>query len=488
MILSIIVNLRNKIQNWRTGNPADFSFLQYASIIILFVHFILATYGIDVINIEGYQQLMHEPEASTHFWRYVWYMHGNPPGLSIIFAVCKWFGSGSAVRGLTVVLPLMYVASLYAFYFGSKKLNLRLPNLFFFLVFLNPLLFIYFKFPFYCTFIFFNACCLIYLFSKFKRLDMAGLAALIGIICFNSLTRSTWHIAFVVALVCAILVKSQVKGRWWLTPLVLFPLGLYAKNYYLYSEFASSSWLGSSLASTHIPWKAAKPGTLGYLHPNGLVDMYKGRYNENDPRILKYRNVPEINKGDWQDIRFLVISEDYLRETKFYFNWQWSANAVLAGALLAMQSPADYFLLKKEHGGPKLKDRPIFNYDWFCPVEFRYRSPYFFSFIDLPEMYHAYKPWDWLMFITPYTVIWLGLLTFFGIRFFRMPFEYRVFYLITTLSLGIFIVVDNAESLRMRYEVEPFLYLFAGVAIARIRNGHWAWDEPKEKSIATPLG
>ncbi len=445
---------------------------------IVLVHFILATYGIEVINIDGHQQLIFLPETGGDFWKAVFYQHGNPPGLSLLFHLCRWLGGGDPYRTLTVVMPLLHAGSLAAFYFGCQRFNLSVPGWVYGLLFLNPLLFLYFKYPFYCTFLFFTACCLIYLLSRLKHLGLGGLALVVGLVSLNSLMRTSWHIAFAAVLAVVILGLSQVRYRWWLLLILVLPLSVYVKNYALYGVFSSSSWMGANIANTHLPWppKPEPQRTLGTTPPNGLVAEYAGLYNENDPRIHAYKDVFYLNQGKWNDIRYLVISEGYGQEVKERFTWRWSANAVLMGYFLSMRSPASYFLLSKERGGITLAGKPIWNYDWLCPTYRHYSGRFFFGFIDMPELYHQYKPWEWVTFLTTYAVAWLAILILFGFSFLKLPATYRIMYLIMGISLSIFIVIDNAESERMRMEVEPFFYFFALVVVSRWRTGHWPWQ------------
>ncbi len=241
------------------------TFLMVSLVLSGLIYTVLYLNGIYVIDIDWHWQFIDKTHLYSEFWPSVWYFHANPPGLSIFHYVADKVSLGHKYTFFEILFPFLHFISLFLFYRVLQFINIKYCKIVTFVLFFNPLIFIYFKYPFNSTIIFVTSCLLLFVLfspsiSKNRKLIYVTL-----ILSFNSFTRASWHV-FVIALFLIPFWYSAAR-KYVVVSLLLFavPLGVYLKNYFLFGKFTSSSWSGFNFARIHIPEKAPHK-TISKIH------------------------------------------------------------------------------------------------------------------------------------------------------------------------------------------------------------------------------
>jgi hypothetical protein len=455
----------------------------HMGLVIVYVHFILTGFGVPIINIDNYMQIVQAPEMQTNFFRALYYLHLNPPGLSIYIKLCALLGGGNPYPVLEALQPLLHGTACFWFYRGTRLLFPGLPLWTIVILFLNPLVFVYFRYPIYSCLLFTLSCYIVYLLAAKGWQTNRGLFTLCGLVALAGFMRSSWHIGFVALVVGMLIYSSKAPYRYLAALFILLPLSVYFKNLYIYNGFFASSILSQSLARTQLPWLAADSASIAFVPPLALPSQYMGRYNQADPRIARYSDIPELNRDNWQNIRYVVLSEELGQAIRPLYNPIWSFNSFLTGFFVFMQSPSNFFLLKEKSGGITLDNKPPYTYDWLAPMGTRIEGVYFF--IDMPKLWHAQTSDQIPGFISTYTIVYLLVLlaTPFALR--RLGLAFKLSYLICLFFTLVYIIVDYPESNRMRFEIEPFFYLLTIYWADRIYN--WFKGRGKPVDLIAPV-
>jgi hypothetical protein len=403
--------------------------------LILVVHFFLYLGGVDLIRIDYYWQFMDPALLEKDFWGSLWFFHANPPGLSLVHYLADTISFGNSNAFWALLLPIFHLLAFRFFYAFCKGYGFPYSKWVTAVLFLNPLLFIYFKYPFYSTFLFLSSCILLYtIFSKSKQ----GKALLIiaALLAFNMLMRSSWHIVIVLIFLIPFFKGVRFPSRILALFIIVIPLFFYVKNYLLFGKFSTSTWMGMNLYH-HIDQKENDKG-ISSIGRFEAVEAYAEYYDPNHPLINKYEGNPHLNSPNFNNIRYILISDAFLDELTSNFSISHSLPTLADGYCRLMESPARYDFLYKDSEIPE--DLPFWCYDWF----------------DLPNPQHASphfrKGFSWYLIV--YSLSILGLFIFWK----KLTFRERWVFLLTLTISGIYFSVDYAEANRMRVEIEPFWY------------------------------
>ncbi len=231
----------------------------------------------------------------------------------------------------------------------------------------------------------------------------------------------------------------MIKSKWKYVILsgmiLLLPTSVYLKNDMLFDHFSSSSWLGMNLY-WHIPHDAER--TISQVRRFRKLNMYKDTqyWSLIEEKSKKYNyDHPSLKQGDFNDYRYIAISQLYLVDVKKNIDWLNSFQYFGDGILRFFESPANYgkFLL------PVSQHFPV--HDVF----------------DLPNITIFGKKY----LISWYTILYISMILYYLIMFRKQDFVTRYLFVYLMLFSVISIGVDNGESMRMRFEIESiYLFLF----------------------------
>ena len=428
-----------KINHWILEH-----FLAIAIGLILGIHLILHLAGIPQSFNWGFH-ILGLNHLEKYFFTNLFYFHASPPLLSLIHYLA--FLIGDRHLALTVLLALLHGLSFYWFYGFCQQIKLKYAEPICLILILNPYFFIYFKNAGASTFLLVNCFALLYvLFSEQK--DSRKLILITVIFAINSLLRPTWHVIFLVVLLLPFWYKVKPKYVVYSFFILLIPFGVYLKNYVLFGKFASNTQGGLNLAKAHIPPEAdSSTRTVSRFYP-GLTEItaYKKYINENDPLVLKYKNVEVLNiavgnnllytNSQMNNIRYIQVSDMYMQDVVRNFKWRHSLTMMIQGFFVYFDSPADYDVLRVSYPSK-----------WWT-----------YDFFDLPNWFNIQfwrvKTKNLSLYLLVYPIAFLGLLFYFRTLKFN---DWYILFILTLFS-GIYMTVDYYEANRYRLELEPFWF------------------------------
>ncbi len=418
------------------------------SIIILLIHVILYMLGLRVIEIDNYWQLPDLEILNADPFNTLFFLHSNPPLLSFIFWFLDYSTNGNKYFAFNLILPILHVISfnLFTLSLSNLRADKKISRIFTVLFFINPLIFIYFLYPFYPTFIFFSSTVMIYAITLNCSIEKK-LLYLTATLSFNSLIRASYHIVIVLFFIFPFFLKANKKTKAICILILLLPLSIYTKNYILYDFFSTSSWLGLNIAN-HIPLDAQHKVISKYPRYSPL-STYKNQpqlWSIIESKSKKYNYHQSLNKNDFNNYRYIVIARLFLEDVRNNYNLLYSVRYALDGVMKFFESPADYYhFLSSVSDSFFLKD--IF---------------------DLPDIkiYQRELDLSWYYFFYILTIL------YYSVKFKELDFSLRYLFIYLCVFTFLYILVDNRESMRMRFEIEPiYMFLFV-LMLSRLFRSH----------------
>jgi len=328
-----------------------------------------------------------------------------------------------------------------------------------------------------------------YALVRYLESETIGFAlAFFGVLAVIVLTRSAYHLVWLAAAVAGVLV---VRPRLWRGTVLaaLIPLaaatGLYAKNYVAFGAFASSSWLGlslSKLAVAHVPEPVREDLVAkGVLSPLAMAPSF-ARPQEYEALIgrapptgvpaldfrRKFSGFLNYNHAIYPRASQLLLHDSFAALAHFPKAMAW---ALMKSVYYFTLAPSDYAFLDANRA--KIAG-------WESAYDL-----VFYGKVPRPAAAAVVGPMApesaaaWAQRISPFAIAALGLVAVGGFvlfvsvarRGFRgAPVEVAlVFMWGTVLYLSLVCVsVEVFENNRMRFEIEPFLFIGAVAVLARL--------------------
>ena len=416
---------------------------------IIIIHNLLPFLGFGLIDVNNYTQLIPDVDLDLNAAQAFWYLHGQPPG----FSFCYWLYRNVAGANHYFYINLLAIQHALAYYLFTAALRrfgfapaLQTVSK---LLLLSPLVFIYFKYPMYAGTTFLACTLLLYGLSNKANKNAAFLYTLAGF-SLACLFRNSWHLILIVlALIpLAWYLKPSPKVYAWAL-LILLPNFLwYAKNQYLYGKFTSSTWIGLNLSiANHYHCE----DELSQIPP---LEIYRPEYKTivpaQHPLLLKYGQVPFLNRGNMHDVRAIILSDERLeRLIQCYQPSRMIKPIFLDGIPTYFESPADYpWLYAGGRDGRVLHGiipgLPLNLYDPF----------------DLPNIQLKSKTGTYTFHLSFYTLVYPLVLLLVIFNFKKLGFTQRYLLAILLFFTAAYCTLDYAEANRMRFEVEPLWYFF----------------------------
>ncbi len=441
---------------------------KWVSFCILGIHTCLSMAGLHSFSMPEYMQIVQTNfPVGTPFWPMLFHFHGNPPLLSVVHFLATSIFPFQPALFFDISLPLLHVLAYSWFCRGLKSHQIVVSDWIPAILFLNPLLFLYFRYPFYSTFILVLCTALVLVLAK-ARSSNKSMVLLVILLAVGALFRTTWLPWF------GLLIPFFIwNNHGWKTATVVFfiilvPLAWQTKNYLLVGKFTSSTWIGINLARAHMPWQVHNDW-IGFIPPFSKP----GRYFEilTDDSLIqnnKKETNPYLNANNLNHSVIPHISDRYLRAIRSDFSWTWSLNSWLNGVLILFKSPAiEPHVLQhlSQEGYPDFG----LNYDIWHPFGKGDEQPWRQFFVS--------ESWDpgWIRLhavknLSIYTLVYPFLLIWMGFRFRKLSKEVRIIYALTLFFTLVYSAADIFESNRMRMEYEPFFYFLVCLFISQQRK------------------
>jgi len=425
-------------------------------------------------------------------WRSLWHLHGQPPMLNLLIGLAvKAVGPDGAATVVWVVWMALALAAYLAMFGLFRRFgvgpwgSLALTALFM----VGPPAILYENWLLYTGPVAWLLLLAAYALVRYLERETIGLAlAFFAVLAVVVLTRSAYHLVWLAAAVAGVLV---VRPRLWrrtvlaaVIPLAL-AAGLYAKNYAQFGAFASSSWLGlslSKLAVAHVPEPVRQDlVTRGVLSPLALAPSF-ARPQEYEALIgpapttgvpaldfrRKFSGFLNYNHAIYPQASQILLHDSIAALVHFPKAMAW---ALMKSVYYFTLAPSDYAFLDANRAriaGWETAFDLVFYGKVPRPVAAAVAGP-------MPPGSAA----AWAQRISPFAVAALGLVAAGGLvlfvslarrRFRGSPAEVALIFMWgTVLYLAVVCVsVEVFENNRMRFEIEPFLFIGAVVVLARL--------------------
>jgi len=445
----------------------------YVMAAIFGCHLLLWLLGNQAIYIDWYVQLAPLEFLKEDSFKAIYYLHGNPPGFSLFWYLTHLAGTWQ----YPLIHCLLIGLHLLSYYWFQKAIESKFKIVAFqwvgIILFINPLLFIYFKYPFYCTFLFALLCAWLFVQNivKNKSRQLVYIAIILSLAC---LFRSSWHIFIAVAILAIYIPRTHISSKIIALLIISIPFSFYFKNKLLFGSFASTSWSAMNWANgNHI--NAAKG--IGTLAPfkTPIDSIYKAYINESDSQVVAFADVPQLNNRSIHDIRIFQINKAYQQALDSNFSIKRS------------------LLIWIKDGLPKYFDSPSnypFLYAGGCEGKVLFgikKSSFLLTDFFKGFSLHIKGKSGKITFIpiTLYTVLYplILLVCTLGIR--KLSKIELLFLGVLVFFSVAYSFIDYSESNRMRFELEPFWYYFGFKAFTIVQQFR---HEKKERKILAVLG
>jgi hypothetical protein len=217
----------------------------------------------DGTTFPGYMQFIDSELLQTRMVESLWYYHANPPMLNLLVGVAHKIFGEHAIASLNVFFHALGLVTAFAVYFVSRELSssrIAAVTATGLLVF-SPAFVLYenwlmYSFPTVALL----TTSVFWLHRFVSTRNSRYCAGFFVTLALLLLTRSLFHLAWLLVIVALLLVVSPGVRRQVLVAAIgpVLIVGFwYAKNWYYFGSFGSSTWLGLGLSniSTLIPTK-----------------------------------------------------------------------------------------------------------------------------------------------------------------------------------------------------------------------------------------
>lgn len=259
-------------------------------------------------------QVLDVSQLSESLVKSIWYLHAQPPLFNSLVGVLVKLSPDHYGKVFLLINLIGSLASALLIYATLRKIKVSdlLASLLGILMVLNPAIMLYENlFSYTVLIIFLLALTLHSLVVFLVERKVSAWNLLCVVLAVIVLTRSSFHLAWMVVIVFIGIVYSPRHMRSRLLLVALLPIIIasswYLKNYVVFGSFSSSSWLGMNMARIFPP---ATP--LGAVRPFRPLHEYDGHYeparHHPDIRVLadrqKISGYVNYNHED-----YLVISQ-----------------------------------------------------------------------------------------------------------------------------------------------------------------------------------
>ncbi len=286
----------------------------------------------DAVSIRWFWQYIDPLLLKNNLLQSLYYLHSQPPFFNLFLGFVLKLFPGYEVAAFNIIYLIFGLILVLSVFILMIKLGIsnRIAVLLTVLFTLSPSCILYENWLFY-TYPIAVLLCLSALFlhrflSKETKLDAFIFFSMLAII---SLTRSMFHILWFV--LCIIVLISFCRKKWKkilisaAIPFLLIFL-CYAKNFYLFGGFSTSSWLGMNLSRITVSkltrhernlWvKEKKLSDISLIRPFSPVDSYQKYFKTRQKTQIPVldQKVRSTGHTNYNNIIYIDISKKYLKD------------------------------------------------------------------------------------------------------------------------------------------------------------------------------
>ena len=438
--------------------------------VILICHIFLWVAGNEAVDIDWYVQLAPLPYLKENPLQAIWYLHGCPPGLSIVWYLTYLFGDGQYVVLHLITISLHLLSYYWLNAVIKKVFQNSIYNWVLLLLMLNPLWFIYFKYPFYSTYLFgiVSGWLYVHYCHPDRSKQLIRIALLLSLAC---LFRSSWHLLIVTGLTLWYFPKSNTKAKVIAICFLLLPFSVYLKNYVVFGTFSGTTWSAMNWANgNHIPCKEG----VASIQAFSPISAYEWVLPAIKNQSTNYPEIAQLHEGNVHDIRIIEVNKAYQIKRDSCLSLSRSLGIwAKEGFWHYLESPTEYtFLYKGNHEG-KVTQGII---ETQFPIA---------DFLNLPNYVRVGKSGNPLVLnLSVYTFLYplIVLILCWNIR--QLSNEERFLLVVLLFFSAAYSFIDFIESNRMRVEIEPLWYFFGFKAFTLVQQ---YWQKNLRKNYSKTL-
>jgi hypothetical protein len=255
-------------------------------------------------------QILDVSQLSEHLIDSLWYMHSQPPLFNALVGVLVKTFPEHYYKVFLLINLIGSLSSAFLIYATLRKVKVSdlMAGLLAMLMVLNPVIMLYENLFSYTVLTIFLLGLTLYFLVVFlvERSPFAWISFCV-MLAVIVLTRSSYHVAWMVVIVLIAIGYSPREMRRRLLLVALLPIivasSWYVKNYAVFGTFSSSSWLGMNMARIFPP---ATP--LGAIRPFRPLQEYNGFYGP----ARRYPDIPVLADRQKRSGYVNYNHEDYL--------------------------------------------------------------------------------------------------------------------------------------------------------------------------------
>lgn len=305
--------------------------------------FVLALVAVFVVSrvLYWWAGVRFDPWAITNSWqllpqdllkhdlvRSLWYQHSQPPLFNLVVGVTLHFPH--AIGLLNIEFLACSIALTILMFF--TMLELRVPAAFAFAVAalfaISPTTVLYENWMYYTYPVALMSVAAVWCFARYLRTKHVGYAiGVSAMLAGLALTRSSYHLVFVAAGATVVVLATRKPARRRVAVVVAIPVilvaGVYVKNFVVFGQPTSSSWLGLNLAHMVLgnqPEAVKADVDKGVLSRQALIAPFidLGGYSAHHaptgvPALDRPLKEPGVN--NYNNIAYIDISQQYLDDS-----------------------------------------------------------------------------------------------------------------------------------------------------------------------------
>jgi hypothetical protein len=416
-----------------------------------------------------YWQYLDEETLRHNLLNGVWYDHAQPPFFNLLVGWVLKLSGGYAPYAFTLLFKLITLANTFLLYAILKRLtnHAKIPLWIALFYMLSPAAIVYENELFYTGFV--SLLFLVCTWFIVSLSDHIGWKQATGIflpLFLISMTRSFYHLAWLAVISLIILWSCRKKAG--INKLVLMSLlsllltaGWYAKNYMIFGQFSSSSWIGMNLSrnvfhdnetkdssriEAYLPF--SKISEYSRFLPEGYEKKYAGLNDRDLLQEMKNDSFMNLNH-----VGYIEVSKRYMDACKRHIKAHPAGYAknVLQSAIIFFAPATRYSVT--EFQARKIRYYDIaysFNLSHFARGKQQRRIAIVLSAVPKMILYFVVFSWlvrDWVR---------------------RRRISLPSLFIGAVIGY-VFVVssfLEHYENMRFRFETEPLFLVLAGLALA----------------------
>lgn len=436
----------------------------------------MAAFGVHMEYFNLYDNWQYlDVETLTHnLWRGVWYDHAQPPVFNLFLGIVLKLTGSNAATTFVVIFKGFTLLNTFLLYtlLGRIAPNRYIPLLIALLYLLSPATMIFESELFYTSFItFFLLLSAFFLLRLQDEQNSSGWANTLGFflpLVVACLTRSMYHLVWLAAISAILLFclrKKAIFTKFLLSSLL--SLGLvgswYIKNFVIFHQFSTSSWLGMNLArNVFHDENITDSSRIEAYEPFSDLKVYKPFIQGNNQQKyagLNDRDLLQEKKNDTiknvHQVDYIEVSKKYSAASIAYIKSHpatYMRNVAMSGMIFfatATRYPHEEYQVKKIWLYDLLYS---FNFTHFANGKLQRRITLLLSAVPKMILYAM------VFFILLRPSARKRSLTLLNIFIFS-----TILYIFALGSL-----IEHYENMRFRYEIEPLFLLLLGQAVWRV--------------------